>query len=453
MGDAAERAAGLVEELRGAGVSGVTVVWADNNGIPRSRTVPVASLPQVAATGVGVSTVFAVFDTNDGIQYGAPGRETPSGDVRLVPDLDRLTPLAGQPGLAWAPGTIVDVDGSPWPWDQRSLLTATVDALAARGWSALVGYEMEFAVSLPSDDGAVVPAYRAPAYSPHALLEIDAFTTDLLCDAEANGLRIGQLHAEYGPGQVELSLGATDPVRAADDQLLARQTVLAVAARHGLRVSFAPLPSLKLAGNGWHAHTSLWRDGQNVLAGGVEGPGTAGAGYVAGLLRDLPALAAITAPSVGSTARLRPGFFAGAFGFWGIENREAPVRYVAGSSLLGTDHANVELKVSDASANPYLALSAILTSGVAGVEEGLVPPDPIPSDPGTWTAADRAAAGVEELPTTQADQEAALLANGRLTGLLGEERLGAFLAVRRSDAAFAAEKDTEDVLAAWRWRY
>src|SRR5690242_10845963 len=111
MGDAAERAAGLVEELRGAGVSGVTVVWADNNGIPRSRTVPVASLPQVAATGIGVSTVFAVFDTNDGIQYGAPGRETPSGDVRLVPDLDRLTPLAGQPGLACAPGTIVDVGG------------------------------------------------------------------------------------------------------------------------------------------------------------------------------------------------------------------------------------------------------------------------------------------------------------------------------------------------------
>ena len=271
-----------------------------------------------------MSTVFAVFDTNDGIQYGAPGRETPSGDVRLVPDLDRLTPLAGQPGMAWAPGTLVDVDGSPWPWDQRSLLAATVDGLAERGYTALVGYEMEFAVSAPSPDGAVVPAYRGPAYSPHGLLEIDAFATDLLRDAEANGLRIGQFHAEYGPGQVELSLGATDPVRAADEQLLARQTVLAAAARHGLRISFAPLPSLQLAGNGWHVHSSLWRDGVNLLAGGPEGPGTAGSGYIAGLLRDLPALAAVTAPSIGSMARLRPGFFAGAYGFWGIENREAP---------------------------------------------------------------------------------------------------------------------------------
>jgi glutamine synthetase len=453
VGDTAERASELVEQLRGVGVAGVTVAWCDNNGIPRSRTVPVASLPQVAETGIGVSTVFAIFDTNDGIQYGAPGRETPSGDVRLVPDLDRLTPLAGQPGMAWAPGTQVDVDGSPWPWDQRSLLAATVDGLAERGYSALVGYEMEFAVSAPSPDGAVVPAYQGPAYSPHGLLEIDAFATDVLRDAEANGLRIGQFHAEYGPGQVELSLGATDPVRAADEQLLARQTVLAAAARHGLRISFAPLPSLQLAGNGWHVHSSLWRDGVNLLAGGPEGPGTAGSGYIAGLLRDLPALAAVTAPSIGSMARLRPGFFAGAYGFWGIENREAPVRYVVGSPLLGADHANVELKVSDASANPYLALTALLTSGVAGVEENLVPPSPIAADPGTWKKKERAAAGVEKLPTTQADQEAALLANPRITEALGTERLGAFLAVRRADAAWAAEREPEDVLAAWRWRY
>lgn len=454
MGDTAERAASLVEDLRRAGVAGVTVVWADNNGIPRSRTVPVASLPQVAETGIGVSTVFSIFDTNDGINYSAPGRETPSGDVRLVPDLDRLTPLAGQPGLAWAPGRQVAVDGAPWPWDQRSLLMSTVDALAARGYSALVGYEMEFAVSLPSPDGAIVPAYRGPAYSPHGLLEIDAFVTDLLRDAEANGLRLGQLHAEYGPAQVELSLAAADPVTAADEQLLARQTVLAAAARHGLRVSFAPLPSLQLAGNGWHAHTSLWRDGRNLLAGGVDGPDDpAGGAYIAGLLRDLPALAAVTAPSIGSMARLRPGFFAGAYGFWGIENREAPVRYVAGSQLLGADHANVELKVSDASANPYLALTALLTVGVAGVDEGLTPPPPFASDPGTWTEDERSAAGLEPLPTTAAAQEAALLGCERITAALGAERLGAFLAVRRADAAWAAERETEDVLAAWRWRY
>jgi len=453
VGDTGERAGELVQQLRREGVVGVTVAWVDNNGIPRSRTVPVAALPQVATQGVGVTTLFAVFDTNDAITYAAPGLETPSGDVRLVPDLDRLTVLAGQPGLAWAPGTQVCADGSPWPWDQRSLLAGTVDDLAARGHSALVGYEMEFVVSVPSPDGSLVPAHQGPAYSPHALVAIDGFVTDLLRDAEANGLRLGQVHAEYGPAQVELSITAADPVTAADQQLLARQTVHAVAARHGLRVSFAPLPSLQAAGNGWHVHTSLWRDGENLLAGGDDGPTGAGAGYLAGLLRDLPALAAVTAPSVGSLARLRPGFFAGAYACWGVENREAPLRYVPGSALLGAGHANVELKVSDASANPYLALTALLAAGVAGVEDGLALPEPVASDPGTWSEDERAARDVAALPATPAEQEAALRASARVTDALGPERLGAFLAVRRADAAWAAERDTEDVLAAWRWRY
>ena len=455
--DARERGRELAAALAADGVAGVIVAWADNNGIPRSRTVPVAALPQVASTGVGVTTLFAVFDTNDAITFAAPGLQTPSGDLRLVPQLDRITRLAGQPAFAWAPGVQLTAEGGPWPFDQRSVLERTVARLDDAGYSALAGYEMEFAVyEQPQDaeDDALVPAHPGPAYSPHALLPIDDFVASVMRDAEANGLRLGQVHAEYGPAQVELSLAATDPLTAADQQLLARQTVLAAAEAHGLRVSFAPLPTLAGAGNGWHVHTSLWRGGENLLAGGPEGPrGTAGGAYIAGLLRDLPALAAVTAPSVGSLARLRPGFFAGAYAFWGVENREAPLRYVPGSTLLGEDHANLELKVSDASANPYLALAAVLTAGVSGVEENLAPPAPVGEDPGTWKKKERAAAGIAKLPSSQAEQEEALSGNPRIAGVLGEELLGAFLAVRRADAAWAQELETEEVLAAWRWRY
>jgi glutamine synthetase len=456
--DARERGREIAAALAAEGVVGVTIAWADNNGIPRSRTVPVAALPTVAVSGVGVTTLFPVFDTNDAITYEAPGLSTPSGDVRLVPQLDRLTRLAGQPAFAWAPGTQVTADGGPWPFDQRAVLARTLDRLAEGGYSALVGYEMEFGVFEPpqpdDDEGALVPAHPGPAYSPHALLPIDDFLAAVMRDAAANGLRLGQIHAEYGPAQVELSLEATDPLTAADQQLLARQTILAAAEAHGLRVSFAPLPTLAGAGNGWHVHTSLWRGGDNLLAGGPEGPrGTAGAAFIAGVLRDLPAVAAVTAPSLGSLARIRPGFFAGAYAFWGVENREAPLRYVPGSALLGEDHANLELKVSDASANPYLALAALLSAGVAGVEENLVPPASVAQDPGTWKKKQRAAEGIEPLPSSQAAQEEALRSNPRIAGVLGEEVLGAFLAVRRADAAWAAEKDTEDVLAAWRWKY
>jgi glutamine synthetase len=444
------RVDGTIRELSDAGVAGLTIAWADNNGIPRSRTVPIAALHDVARTGVGVTPLFAVFDSSDGITFAHPGLATPSGDVRLVPDPLRITRLAGQPALAWAPGTIVTADGEPWPYDPRSALQRQVEALAEAGLTARAGYELEFGVYL--DDG-MTPAHHGPAYGPAALTEIDGFVGDVLHDFRANGLRIDQLHAEYGPAQVEVALGAADPVTAADEQLLARQTLRAAARKHGLCLSFAPLPSQASAGNGWHLHTSLWRGNHNLLAGGPEGPDTDGAAYVAGILRDLLAVAAVSAPSLGSTARLRPGFFAGAYAFWGVENREAPLRYVPGSALLGEERANLELKTSDASGNPYLALAAVLAAGAAGVAEGLVPTLPVAEDPGTWSDAERAANGIVALPTTQAGQEEALLASPRVTAALGHDLLGAFLAVRRSDAAAAEGKDLDDVLSALRWRY
>ncbi|MCA1704496.1 MAG: glutamine synthetase, partial [Actinobacteria bacterium] len=121
-------AGALALDLAAAGVVGLTIAWADNNGIPRSRTVPVDSLPQVAKQGVGTTALFAVFDTHDVITFSHQDLSSPSGDVRLIPELRGLTQLAGQPELAWAPGRQVAVDGSRWPYDQRGVLEAQVQA-------------------------------------------------------------------------------------------------------------------------------------------------------------------------------------------------------------------------------------------------------------------------------------------------------------------------------------
>jgi glutamine synthetase len=284
---------------------------------------------------------------------------------------------------------------------------------------------------------------------------VDAFATQLLRDLQENGVQVGQFHAEYGPAQVELSIAAADPVTAADQQLLARQTIHAAAQAHGLRASFAPLVTSEGVGNGWHLHTSVSRSGVNLLSGGdrTHGLTSDGAAYVAGLLRDLPAIIAVTAPSVPSLLRLRPGYFASAYAFWGVQNREAALRFVPATDFLGAAHANVELKPSDASANPYLALAVVIASGLAGIAEGLVPPDPVQADPGTWTDEQRERQNIHRLPTTAAEQRAALLGNDRVRDALGEELLGAFAAVRAADHAWAQDKPIEDVVAAHRWRY
>ncbi|HTX13402.1 MAG TPA: glutamine synthetase family protein [Solirubrobacteraceae bacterium] len=439
--------------LKNFGVAGVTTAWVDNNGIPRSRTVPIDRLAEVVRRGVGVTTLFAVFDTHDGITFAHDGLSTPSGDVRLVPVLDRLRRLAGQRAFAWAPGRLLEADGSVWAYDPRAALEAQVKRAADVGLEILAGYEIEFFIGREAED--VQPAHRGPAYSPHALLAIDEFVGQLLRDLAANGLEIGQLHTEYGLAQVELSLAATDPVAAADDQLLARQTIHAAARAHGLRASFAPLVTAAGVGNGWHIHSSVRRGDENLLASSADStrPGPEGASYVAGLLRDLSAITAITAPSVPSLARLRPGYFASAYAFWGVENREAALRYVPSSPLLGASHANIELKPSDASANPYLALAAIIAAGLAGIEDGLALPDAIAQDPGGWTAEERGSAGIVALPATPEEQEQALLGSAPVRTALGEPLLGAFLAVRRADAAWAAERTLDEIIAAHLWRY
>lgn len=439
-------------QLAEAGVVGVTIAWADNSGIPRSRTVPLAALADVAQRGVGITPLFAVFDSHDGITFAHSGLSTPSGDIRLVPDTDRITQLAGQPGFAWAPGRQVAPDGSPWPYDQRTRLEAQVARATAVGLSVRAGFELEFFVSLPGDEPTA--AEQGPAYSPHALLQIDEFAAAVLRDLAANDVPVGQFHAEYGLSQVEVSLAPADPVTAADRQLLARQTIHAAARAHGLRVSFAPLVTLDGVGNGWHLHVSVSRDGENLLADQGKGvPEGDGARFLAGLLRDLPAIAAVTAPSVPSLLRRRPGYFAGAYQFWGTENREAPLRYVPASAFIGTDRANVELKASDASANPYLALTAVLAAGLAGIEDGPELPPPVQEDPGSWSDAQRTERGIEALPTSTEAQEWALLHNKRIGDALGEPLLGAFVAVRRADAAWAADHTPEETVASHRWRY
>jgi glutamine synthetase len=441
----------LSDWLKSSGVAGVTIAWADNNGIPRSRTVPVGRLAEAARRGVGVTSLFAVFDTHDGITYGHEGLSTPSGDVRLVPVLDRLRPLAGQPAFAWAPGRQLAADGSVWPYDQRAALETQVRRAADMGLEIRAGYEIEFFIGRDADD--VQPAHHGPAYSPHALLAVDDFAAQLLHDLAANGLEIGQLHAEYALSQVELSLAATDPVAAADNQLLGRQTIHAAARAHGLRASFAPLVTAAGVGNGWHIHSSVWRGDENLLAGDATHPGPEGASYIAGLLRDLSAITAVSAPSVPSLARLRPGYFASAYAFWGVENREAALRYVPSSPLLGASHANIELKPSDASGNPYLALAAVIAAGLAGIEDGLALPDSVEEDPGRWSVEERERAGILSLPSTPEEQERALLGSARVTTALGEPILGAFLAVRHADAAWAAERDLDEIIAAHLWRY
>jgi glutamine synthetase len=435
------------------GVLGVTIAFCDNNGITRSRTVPLSRLEEAGERGVGMTTLFPVFLVNDGITFAHEPLSTPSGDVRLLATPDRVTRLAGQPAFAWTPGRQFSLDGTRSPYCQRGILERMVERATTAGLELRAGFELEWTLSFPGPD--LVPAHQGPVYGPLAMLQVDEFCARLLADLEANGIDVGQFHAEYGVAQMELAIAPSDPVTAADLQLLARQTIHAAARATGLRASFAPLVSLESVGNGWHLHTSVLRDGTNLLSGG-DGPAgmtPEGEAWVAGLLRELQALAAVGGPSLPSQIRRRPGYFAGAYAFWGVLNREAALRFVPASEYVPAHGANVELKASDASGNPYLLLAAAIGAGLAGIADGLKLPEGIEADPGSWSDEDREGRGVGRLPDSIEASVAAVEASTPVREALGDATVGAWIAVRRGDEGFAEGKTPEEIVDFHRYRY
>ncbi|WP_431681067.1 glutamine synthetase [Kitasatospora sp. KL5] len=431
----AERAEEAAAELAAAGVDAVALGWVDNAGITRAKAVPVAQLPHAVRHGIGASPCFDSFLVDDSM---APGGG-PVGDLRLVPDLDGLVPLAAQPGWAWAPVDRRTQDGAPHPGCQRWFARRTEQALAARGLAVRAGFEIEWVVDRPGEPEG------GAAYGMDRLIDRSDYLRDVLRALTEQHLAVLQIHPEYTPGQFEVSVAADSPVRAADTSLLVRQTVRAVSARHGLRVSFAPVVAPDGVGNGCHLHLSLWQDGHNLHAGGPGPHGLTGQAeaFLAGVLEELPALLVLGAPAPSSPLRLVPGRWAGPYRCWGLENREAALRLITGSA---PEQANAEVKCFDAAANPYLAVGGVLAAGLAGIDAGLRLPPEVPDDPAR-------SHGVERLPHSQTAALAAFRACAPLRAAMGEELYRAVLDVRGAEAALFRERSPEETVAATRWRY
>lgn len=451
-----ERAAVLADELAGRGVHGVVLSYVDTAGVGRVKTVPTAKLTSAAAWGVGMSPVFDTFLAGDSI-VATDVLGSPDGDLRLYPDLDQLVALVGQPGWAWAPVDRITQEGEPHPGCGRTVLRRIVREAAERhGLAFRAGIEVEWAVGQgPSAAGEFVPATTGPAYSATRQVELSDYTADLLAAFAAQGVEVEQLHPEYAAGQFEVSVGALDPVAAADRSVLVRQTIRAVAARHGLVVSFAPAVFAQGVGNGGHIHLSAWRDGVNLHSGGGGRYGmTAEAeSFAAGVLAHLPALTAVTAPSPASYLRLKPSQWAGVFTAWGRETREAAVRVITGTAGVRDRAANLEVKPVDLAANPYLALACLIAAGVDGTASSAPLPEEITGDPARLDAGQAAARGVRRLPASLSEAVEAFREDELLRTALGPVLADAVIAVRLGEITAVAGLDDEGVAAAYRWKY
>lgn len=453
-GRRAERAREVGARLASAGVGAVALAMVDNAGVTRVKCVPVSRLEEAARSGIGLSTVFSVFLVDDFIT-SAPGLEGPSGDLRLMLDPDACVPLAAQPGWAWAPVDQYDQEGRVWPACGRSFLRRMVEALSRRGLELSGAFEVEWFLGR-MDEPDPVPAHRGPGYSAIALTPHSDLARDLAEALDAEGLGVQQIHPEYSPGQFEVSVARRDAVGAADANLLVRQTIRGVAHRHGLAASFAPVVMAGAVGNGAHVHLSLWDgEGRNAFVGGRGPLGMTeqGEAFVAGILAELPALTAVTCPSMVSYLRLRPHNWAGAYACWGPENREAAVRFVAGMAGGRATSTNIEVKSVDAAGNPYLVLGSIIAAGLAGIEAGLSLPEPTTADPGALPDDERERLGIERLPSSLEEAIARLEKSVVLRSAMGDFLFEAFLATRKAELERFRGADEVELVRTHRWRY
>jgi glutamine synthetase len=237
--------------------------------------------------------------------------------------------------------------------------------------------------------------------------------------------------------------------------VLVRQTIRAVSANHGFRVSFSPAVNPSGVGNGGHLHTSVWRHGRNLMSGG-DGPRgltDEGASFIAGMLEELPALLAIGAPSVASYLRLRPSQWAAPFQSWGLENRESGLRLITGSRSAGGAAANIEAKVFDLTANPYLVVGGVLAAGLDGVRRGAELPPEVTVDPAGLSPEALADLGASPLPSTLEQAVERFEGSALLNRELGDELARSLVAVRRDEIALFANSTPHQIAVATRWRH
>ena len=218
---------------------------ADSAGVIRGKQVGRKRAEVFATAGLGASPSWAVFCIDDAIAF------TPSfgvvGDIRLRADLSAVADLGD--GLAWAPIDLVAQDGEELAYCYRGAVRRQLAAAADRGLAVLSAVEIECVLFDASGDS--VAGSGGPAYGLRPLMEQTDFVDEVYRSFDTAGLAIEQLHAEYGPGQFELSLAPTDPLRAADDNVLAR--TLALPRGTALRPSGLVLAAADREG-GWQRH-------------------------------------------------------------------------------------------------------------------------------------------------------------------------------------------------------
>jgi glutamine synthetase len=439
----------VVRQAHEANLRLVRFLYCDNGGIIRGKATHASKLSTRINEGIGQTLAMQAFT---GVESLAPVEGMgPVGEFRLIPDPNTFVVLPYVPGSGSMMCDMILTNGKPWEACPRTFLKRMVARLAEHGIRAEAAIEHEFYLAR-EENGKYVPADRSLCYSSIGL-DDEAEIIDAVLEAlESQGISVELFHTELGPAQQELSVHHADVLKAADNVCLVRETVRGVARTFDVLASFAPKPFLDQAGSGAHIHLSLWGNSGNEKAGknlfydatqrgGLSQPGKY---FIGGVLHHIRALVAVTCGSPNSYRRLLPHFWSSAYGAYGFDNREGAIRIPSMFWGRESESINLELKPSDHSGNPYLALGALLAAGLDGVQKSIDPGEPQEVDPGNYSDEERERRGIRLLPTSLDEALDEFERDEVLKEALGPLLATSYIAVKRNEAAFFRDKTPEE---------
>jgi glutamine synthetase len=407
-------------------VRSIRVIYSDLHGVARGKDVPAAQFDQVAEHGLCFCAAVMGTDLR---HTPVVGGDDGYPDLVAHPDLTTMVTLPWEDGVASCLANLAPADGgAPIP-DPRGAVRRNVEALRDLGLDPIVGPELEFFLVRPdpaAENGITRAVDRlsmvytvGPQVDPGGVVR---GITEALSDL---GLEAFAFNHEFMNSQYEINLRHCDALTAADRAFRLKSAVKDVAAIHGMVATFMGKPFNDQGGSGTHIHISLNRDGANAFdsPGSDNGVSPEFHAFNAGVLAHAPALMAFLNPTINAYARIQPDSLAPTHANWGWDNRSTFVRVPPERGKA----TRLEIRVGDGSANPYLAIAALLAAGADGIRGELTPPAAVAGDA---YRADPDVAG-DPLPATLETALDALEADDVLRTAIGPEIVDTFIAMKR----------------------
>ena len=357
-------------------------------------------------------------------------------DMYLRPDLDSFVIFPWNQQSGKTARLICDVyrtDGTPFEGDPRYILKKAVAEAAKLGYIFNVGPECEFFLFNLDENGAPTTNSNDKAgyfdLGPNDLGE--SARRDMVHTLEEMGFVIEASHHECAPAQHEIDFKYGEAVKTADSIMTFKLAVQTIAKKHGLHATFMPKPKANMCGSGMHVNMSLEKDGKNIFDDpeGKDGLSKEAYYFIAGLMKHINGIVAITNPLVNSYKRLVPGYEAPVYIAWSAKNRSPLIRIPA-SRGKGT---RVELRNPDPTANPYLTLAVCLMAGLDGIKNKLEPCDSVDANIYAMSKKERREKNIENLPDTLYDAVKQLEKDDYIRDFLGEETAEKYIEAKKSE--------------------